>query len=79
MSVERLVEEQSKSSSPQDANIEVPITPLTDDVTKEDKTYITGAKLFSVIGSVTLIAFLLMLDQSIIGTVSLAAHHGLSA
>lgn len=40
-----------------------------DVVVEEDYQYITGIKLITVIGCVTLVAFLLMLDQSIIATV----------
>lgn len=40
-----------------------------DAVVEEDYQYITGIKLITVIGCVILVAFLLMLDQSIIATV----------
>ena len=40
-----------------------------DAIVEEDYQYITGIKLITVIGCVTLVAFLLMLDQSIIATV----------
>lgn len=36
---------------------------------EEDFQYVTGLKLFTVIACITLVAFLLMLDQSIIATV----------
>jgi hypothetical protein len=45
-------------------------TEAAEDTIKENEKYITGAKLIAVVGSVTLIAFLLLLDQSILGTVS---------
>lgn len=52
---------------------------MTTDASREDKTgqedkeYITGVKLLAVMGSVTLTAFLMMLDGSIISTVSTKA------
>lgn len=38
---------------------------------KESRVYITGTKLLALVGSVTLIAFLLLLDQSILSTVNI--------
>jgi hypothetical protein len=44
----------------------------TDVVAEEEQEYITGIKLYLVVSAVTLVAFLMLLDMSIIATVSLA-------
>jgi hypothetical protein len=41
------------------------------DVRAADQEYITGFKLLAVVGSVTLVVFLLLVDTSILGTVSM--------
>lgn len=39
---------------------------------QENEEYLTGFKLAAIVGSLTLVVFLLMLDQAILGTVGLA-------
>lgn len=61
-------EEVSTSQKP---SMEDPTDQPTEEKVHENEEYITGTKLLAVTGSVTLVAFLLMMDQSILGTVSL--------
>ena len=62
------------SEKPLDPSKEGPSSENTDsnDTTEEDYDYVTGLKLFTVISCLTLVAFLIMLDQSIIATVRYA-------
>ena len=72
----------TSSSSPTNGLAEIPHDPskeghsientTSDHPTEDDYDYITGLKLFTVIACLTLVAFLIMLDQSIIATVRCA-------
>lgn len=51
---------------PESKTLEHRISP----VDENERTYLTGIRLITVLGSVTLVNFLVLLDMSILGTVS---------
>ena len=73
----------TSSASPTEHKVDTPPEPSKEDpspqpvnatnTTEEEYHYVTGLKLFTVIACVTLVAFLIMLDQSIIATVRYAS------
>jgi hypothetical protein len=58
-------------TNPRDVATGAASTSLPTETTMEPQKHITGGRLLAVISSVTLVAFLIMLDQAILGTVSI--------
>ncbi len=55
------------SESPENKELQIRIT----DSSREREQYVTGVKLVGLLGAVTLVVFLMLLDMSIVATVSL--------